>query len=43
MTKINRQESGVNFNANMDKGGLVVGDDGAVTLDVEMFEPGASK
>jgi len=42
-TKINRQEYGVKFNAKMDTGGLVVGDDVAITIDVEMFKPGASK
>lgn len=42
-TKINRQEYGVKFNAKMDSGGLVVGDDVAITIDVEMFKPGAAK
>lgn len=42
-TKINRQEYGVKFNAKMDSGGLVVGDDVAITIDVEMFKPGAPK
>lgn len=42
-TKINRQEFGVKFNAKMDTGGLVVGDDVAITIDVEMFKPGAAK
>jgi polyisoprenoid-binding protein YceI len=42
-TKINRQEYGVKFNAKMDNGGLVVGDDVAITIDVEMFKPSASK
>ena len=42
-TKINRQEFGVKFNAKMDTGGLVVGDDVAITVDVEMFKPGAAK
>lgn len=42
-TNINRQEYGVKFNAKMDTGGLVVGDDVAITIDVEMVKPGASK
>jgi len=42
-TNINRQAYGVKFNAKMDTGGLVVGDDVTITIDVEMFKPGASK
>jgi polyisoprenoid-binding protein YceI len=42
-TKINRQEYGVTFNAKMDTDGLVVSDDVAITIDVEIFKPGASK
>ncbi len=42
-TNINRQEYGVKFNAKMDTGGLVVGDDVAISIDVEMVKPGASK
>ena len=34
-TKINRQVYGVKWNANMDNGGVVVGDDVSITLDVE--------
>jgi polyisoprenoid-binding protein YceI len=34
--KINRQEFGVKWNATMDNGGLVVGDDVNITIDVEM-------
>ncbi len=42
-TNINRQEYGVKFNAKLDNGGLVVGDEVAITIDLEMFKPGASK
>ena len=42
-TKINRQDFGVKWNAKMDGGGLVVGDDVAITLDVEMVQKGAAK
>ena len=34
--KINRQDFGVKWNATMDNGGLVVGDDVNITIDVEM-------
>jgi polyisoprenoid-binding protein YceI len=37
-TKINRQDYGVKWNANMDNGGVVVGDDVSITLDVEMVK-----
>ncbi|MGC0775386.1 MAG: YceI family protein [Candidatus Acidiferrum sp.] len=37
-TKINRQDFGVKWNATMDNGGLVVGDDVAITIDAEMFQ-----
>ena len=37
-TKINRQVYGVKWNANMDNGGVVVGDDVSITLDVEMVK-----
>ena len=37
-TKINRQDYGVKWNATMDNGGVVVGDDVAITLDVEMVQ-----
>ena len=40
-TKINRQDYGVKWNATMDNGGVVVGDDVAITLDVEMVQPKA--
>lgn len=35
-TKINRKDFGISFNMPMDNGGVVVGDDVAVTLDVEL-------
>jgi polyisoprenoid-binding protein YceI len=37
-TKINRQVYGVKWNANMDNGGVVVGDDVSINLDVEMVK-----
>ena len=42
-TKINRQDYGVKWNSTMDNGGLVVGNDVAITIDVEMFQKGAAK
>jgi polyisoprenoid-binding protein YceI len=42
-TKINRQDFGVKWNAKMDNGGWVVGDDVAITIDVEMVRKGAPK
>src|SRR5579859_5873184 len=42
-TKINRQDYGVKWNAKMDNGGWVVGDDVAITIDVEMVQKGAPK
>jgi len=42
-TKINRQDFGVKWNAKMDNGGWVVGDDVAIAIDVEMVQKGASK
>jgi polyisoprenoid-binding protein YceI len=42
-TKINRQDFGVKWNATMDGGGVVVGDDVAITIDVEMVQKGAAK
>ena len=35
-TKINRQDFGVKWNATMDNGGVVVGDDVSITIDAEM-------
>ncbi len=37
-TKINRQDYGVKWNATMDNGGVVVGDEVSITLDVEMVK-----
>jgi len=42
-TKINRQDFGVKWNAKMDNGGWVVGDDVAITIDIEMVQKGAPK
>jgi polyisoprenoid-binding protein YceI len=42
-TRINRQDFGVKWNAKMDNGGWVVGDDVAITIDVEMVQKGAPK
>lgn len=42
-TKINRQDFGVAWNKNLDSGGVVVGDNVDITLDVEMFVPPPSK
>src|ERR1043166_9670242 len=35
-TKVNRQDYGVKWNANIDGGGVVVGDDVNITIDLEM-------
>ena len=40
-TKINRQDFGVSWNQNLDAGGVVVGDEVNITLDVEMVIPPA--
>lgn len=37
-TKINRQDFGVKWNATMDNGGVVVGDDISITIDAEMIK-----
>jgi len=42
-TKINRQDFGVKWNAKMDNGGWVLGDDVAITIDVEMVQKAAPK
>ncbi len=42
-TKINRQNFGVSWNKTLDSGGVVVGDDVDITLDVEMIIPPATK
>jgi len=40
-TRINRQDFGVSWNQKMDGGGVIVGDDVTITLDVEMIIPPA--
>jgi polyisoprenoid-binding protein YceI len=40
-TKINRQDFGVAWNKSLDSGGVVVGDDVDITLDIEMVVPAA--
>jgi polyisoprenoid-binding protein YceI len=42
-TKINRQDYGVKWNATLDNGGVVVGDDVNITIDVELVKPAAPK
>lgn len=42
-TKVNRQDFGVSWNQKLDGGGVVVGDDVNITLDVEMVIPPAGK
>ena len=42
-TKINRQDFGVSWNKKLDSGGVVVGDDVDITLDVEMIVPPPAK
>jgi polyisoprenoid-binding protein YceI len=42
-TRINRQDYGVAWNQKLDSGGVVVGDDVNITLDVEMIVPPQSK
>jgi polyisoprenoid-binding protein YceI len=42
-TKVNRQDFGVKWNATMDGGGLVVGDDVAITIDAELVQKSAGK
>jgi polyisoprenoid-binding protein YceI len=42
-TKINRQDFGVAWNKSLDSGGVVVGDEVEITLDVEMVVPPAAK
>jgi polyisoprenoid-binding protein YceI len=37
-TAINRQDYGVNFSPTMDNGGLVVGNEVAITIDAEIFQ-----
>jgi polyisoprenoid-binding protein YceI len=40
-TKINRQDFGLNYSPTLDNGGLVVGNEVEITLDVEMIIPPA--
>jgi polyisoprenoid-binding protein YceI len=40
-TKINRQDYGVKWNAKLDNGGMVVGDDVNIIIDVEMVQQAA--
>ena len=42
-TKINRQDFGVKWNATLDNGGVVVGDEVSITFDIEMVQPPAPK
>jgi polyisoprenoid-binding protein YceI len=42
-TKINRQDYGVAWNQKLDSGGVVVGDDVSISLDVEMIIPPQAK
>lgn len=42
-TKVNRQDFGVAWNKTLDSGGVVVGDNVTITLDVEMVVPPAAK
>src|SRR5260221_1668471 len=42
-TKVNRQDYGVKWNANIDGGGVVVGDDVNITIDLEMIKKVAKK
>ncbi len=42
-TKVNRQEFGVKWNATMDNGGVVVGDDVSINIDAEMIQKNAAK
>ena len=40
-TKINRKDFGVSWNKTIDNGGLMLGDDVMINIDVEMFQPAA--
>lgn len=42
-TRVNRQDFGVKWNAKLDNGGVVVGDDVNITIDVELIQKGAAK
>jgi polyisoprenoid-binding protein YceI len=39
--KINRQDFGVKWNKTLDNGGMMLGDDVSITIDIEMFQPAA--
>ena len=41
-TKINRQDFGVKWNATMDNGGVVVGDEVSINIDAEMIQKNAA-
>jgi polyisoprenoid-binding protein YceI len=42
-TKVNRQDFGVKWNATMDNGGLVVGDEVSINIDAEMVQKNPAK
>ncbi len=42
-TKINRQDFGVKWNAKLDNGGVVVGDEVTITFDVELVKAASAK
>jgi polyisoprenoid-binding protein YceI len=42
-TKVNRQDFGVKWNAKLDNGGVVVGDDVSITIDAEWIQKAAAK
>jgi polyisoprenoid-binding protein YceI len=42
-TKVNRQDYGVRWNAKLDNGGVVVGDDVNITIDAELIQKPAAK
>jgi polyisoprenoid-binding protein YceI len=42
-TKVNRQDFGVKWNAKLDSGGVVVGDDVNITIDAELIQKAAAK
>lgn len=42
-TKINRKDFGLTWNAALETGGVVVGDEVAITIDVETMRPAANK
>ena len=42
-TKVNRKDFGLVWNKNLDGGGVMIGDDVAITLDVEMIVPPPAK